>query len=572
NFPNYVANKCMYGFSTEYLAMAEGGVPDLETDADLDSDQGYQESGFGSVQSSASSVRHSFLEITDDDIKEYKHTFPEDLKPEYQDAVILYTEADRKRVLQFIANVSQLQLQVGPNRTEKLVVSLYDEVLTAQTRIGELEKVLKYCTFVLLFCTEDFFKDSWTEFSGQACLLNAIEERVWSVVPIWTLPKRTFKSPMLTALKGVSYHDEQNPDFSSIKTLFEGRIQERLKKAEAQTHRRILHIIRVKAEEVRRNERRERDVQLELKISRAEKERQAVEMRIREIETMQSLEKQRKELHVRESEAAADPRKVTVREVEEGTGMHGLFQVICGKNPPVDIYPMVHDMRGVFLLISNENFARARQGEAGGPEDRTGSGAKVDVISLKKLFDGLHFEVVLKKDLTAEEIKTEVQEQCRRMDLEMNCFVCAILSHGREHMQESVSHSVHTDAEVNQGQPQHDFGDGLPDLPDPPDDQLDLEVDSCPEGSDVFLLLSSIPGFKSLRGVLGSWFIQCLVEVFSEHAHEMDLNGLADKLHEKIRGRGFVGETGELKQQPEFRRTTSKKLYFFPGLYKPLEH
>ncbi|KAK7478285.1 hypothetical protein BaRGS_00030437 [Batillaria attramentaria] len=519
--------------SSEYLAMAEGGVPDLETDADLDSDQGYQESGFGSVQSSASSVRRSLAEIIDEDIKEYKHTFPEDLKPEYQDAVILYTEADRKRVLQFIANVSQLQLQVGPNRTEKLVVSLYDEVLTAQTRIGELEKVLKYCTFVLLFCTEDFFKDSWTEFSGQACLLNAIEERVWSVVPIWTLPKRTFKSPMLTALKGVSYQDEQNPDFSSIKTLFEGRIQERLKKAEAQTHERILHIIGVKAEDVRRNERREREVQLELKIRRAEKERQAVEMKIREMETMQSLEKQRRELHVRESEAGqalegwrraqmqqdmtADPRRVTVREVEEGTEMHRLFQVICGENPPVDIYPMVHDMRGVFLLISNENFARARQGEAGGPEDRTGSGAKVDVISLKKLFDGLHFEVVLKKDLTAE-------------------------------------------------------GDGLPDLPDPPDDQLDLEVDSCPEGSDVFLLLSSIPGFKSFRGVLGSWFIQCLVEVFSEHAHEMDLNGLADKLHEKMRDKGFVGEIGELKQQPEFRRTTSKKLYFFPGLYKPLEH
>ncbi|KAK7484853.1 hypothetical protein BaRGS_00023896, partial [Batillaria attramentaria] len=244
-------------------------------------------------------------------------------------------------------------------------------------------------------------------------------------------------------------------------------------------------------------------------------------------------------------ESDKDPRDVKVVPVDKHTDseMYEIFLQMFSKTPDQDVYPMVNDIHGIFLLITNASFKKAREARGGGrfPEDRTGSGSNLDVICLKKLFEQLHFEVVIKEDCTAADMKKKIRKQCRRDFKKYDCFACAILSHGTE------KGIMGVDVLDNKGFGGEKAGEGAkgPVLKDGGDDDDDMQLKllesipgvpkdepgpaGSPEGGHVFLFLSTVPGYRSYRDETGSssWFIQAVVSEFSRHAHSMELTDLA---------------------------------------------
>jgi len=89
-----------------------------------------------------------------------------------------------------------------------------------------------------------------------------------------------------------------------------------------------------------------------------------------------------------------------------------------------------------------------------------------------------------------------------------------------------------------------------------------------PENKDMLIAYSSCPGYVSVRNSEnGSWFVQDICEVFSEHSHDTDVRDMLDMVSENLIER--ESDT-RLKQQCTIEsRGFTKKLYFHPGLDIP---
>ncbi|CAC5399915.1 CASP7 [Mytilus coruscus] len=87
-----------------------------------------------------------------------------------------------------------------------------------------------------------------------------------------------------------------------------------------------------------------------------------------------------------------------------------------------EFYNMNHSRRGECLIINIKHV--------GTEEIRAGS--EQDVQRLTNSFSFLGFEVIEKVDLTKEEIIGEIHTLAGKNHYDDDCFVCVILSHGRE--------------------------------------------------------------------------------------------------------------------------------------------
>lgn len=206
-------------------------------------------------------------DITDEDIKKYRNKFPKYLKTDYFDAMIIYEkDSDQSQVDRFLQRV---RTEVLLNQKEKPLVVLFDEVFAnaGMNPIKQLDDSLPYCTYVFLYVTKSFCVDGWTEFSSQTCLMDAIltPEKRWSVVPIFTEPKRrpTYRvPPSVRSLKGIQYWSEDKFYADSLRKLLEDKLEVRLERAEELKHKRKLWIIEEKSREIAVEERREQELQL----------------------------------------------------------------------------------------------------------------------------------------------------------------------------------------------------------------------------------------------------------------------------------------------------------------------
>lgn len=111
-------------------------------------------------------------------------------------------------------------------------------------------------------------------------------------------------------------------------------------------------------------------------------------------------------------------------------------------------------------------------------------------------------------------------------------------------------------------------------FPDPsPDTERDpdfLPV-SIPAYSDVLIGYSTLPGFASYRHPRnGSWYIQCLVEVFSQYAFEEDVLSLLTYVNYNV-SRKFKTMRG-FRQIPAPQSPLTKKLFFLPGYFEDADH
>ena len=224
----------------------------------------------------------SLVDIGDTDIEEYKLKMPKPLKVDYYDAMILYQEDDKNAVERFLKRVDT---EVLLQKQHKPLVALYDQILpsdSGMSPIGELDFILPYCTYVLLYVTKDFCTDAWTEFSSQTCLMDAIHnpEKRWSVVPIFTEPKRntSFKvPPSVRSLKGIQYWSDDKFYVDSLRKLLEDKLHVRKKKEADHRTERINWIRQEKGEEIRHAEER-RQSELHAKQKESLRMKQHAEM------------------------------------------------------------------------------------------------------------------------------------------------------------------------------------------------------------------------------------------------------------------------------------------------------
>ncbi|KAJ7306544.1 hypothetical protein JRQ81_009906 [Phrynocephalus forsythii] len=247
-------------------------------------------------------------------------------------------------------------------------------------------------------------------------------------------------------------------------------------------------------------------------------------------------------------------------------------------------YLLRSDPCGYCLIINNVNFSTAS-----GLQPRLGS--DVDCARLERRFRALHFEVLSRRDLAAQDIVRELQNLARRDHSLLDCCLVVLLSHGCQtsHIQfpggiygtdgrglaveKIVSYFNGTNCPSLRGKPKLFFiqacggeekDPGFQVDTDPPGDHLhenasesdatpfqvgDLDqVDamaSLPTPSDILVSYSTFPGFVSWRSKLtGSWYVETLDEVLEEYA------GSEDLLDILLRVANTVSAKGTFKQMP----------------------
>lgn len=267
-------------------------------------------------------------------------------------------------------------------------------------------------------------------------------------------------------------------------------------------------------------------------------------------------------------------------------------------------YPMNRRCRGrcVIINIYNPN---------GGGYDRSDvgyrSGAEQDEIILTKLFTELRFSVEIHRNLTALAMTNLMSEIVVDPHLsEDQSFVLIVMSHGSIELRDGVLSEV-VYASDNRaivtsqlleplarckalaGKPKlaffqacrgddfdHGFTqtDGITETDSRPDKDED-ETDAMP--SHVVSLQDFIIGFPTQRGFrsfrntkIGSWYINAIVQVFSEHACTMDVSAMLRKVN------GIVSQWLPHSNDPQMQgkcqissitdTLTKPYLYLFPGI------
>lgn len=266
------------------------------------------------------------------------------------------------------------------------------------------------------------------------------------------------------------------------------------------------------------------------------------------------------------------------------------------------VYSMMRQPRGLAMIIDIETYDNDIQ------ERRLGS--HVDVSNLTQLLEGLQFTVSVQKDLSIRQFYKAITEFCNnKMHEECDMAVVAILSHGKDgvvysadgqsiNMEYIYEFFNNKNCPMLQGKPKFFIvqacrGD-LPDTGVFQETEISYSVnpkkrraagtdtDALPSGpivsdvsrarptwEDMLIAYSTIPGYASIRDhENGTWFIQSLVEVFMNHAHDTELVDLLRMTSERLSQ--FTNEQGEKQTCNVEMRHLYKRIYFNPGLGRPI--
>lgn len=273
--------------------------------------------------------------------------------------------------------------------------------------------------------------------------------------------------------------------------------------------------------------------------------------------------------------------------------------------PKMATYRMEQLPRGLALIIDIEVYVNDLH------ERRVGS--HVDAENLKKLFEGLRFEVCVYKDLYRAEVFKAIQlfrDDPRHNVADM--VIIAILSHGNDggvyaadgqhvEMEEVYSLFNNSKCAALQGKPKFFIvqacrgnyldpgvrgaveegltsvaaGDKRKRRPIGSDtDKMESAPinnrlgSARPTWEDMIIAYSSLPGYASVRDhEKGTWFIQSLVEVFMNHAHDTELIDLLRMTSQRLSQ--FTNDEGEKQTCNIELRHLYKRIYFNPGLGCP---
>ncbi|XP_052896213.1 caspase Dronc-like [Anopheles moucheti] len=253
-------------------------------------------------------------------------------------------------------------------------------------------------------------------------------------------------------------------------------------------------------------------------------------------------------------------------------------------HPEVQAYPMKSRKRGVAFIVNVINFYNEAHSKR--------NGANIDGRNLISLFQQLGFVVFYYEDITKNNLKKLLKQLKKSQYLSCDCFAFYILSHGER--EEGIDSVFLHDSQIRvedilaefttincprlihkpklffismcRGE-QPDYGllvnterDGMVDLKKPQPSNI---ATYC----DMLVCYATVPGFAAHRDTkTGSWFVESMCEVWSEHAHNTDvemLMKLVGKRAANYRTKHEAMQTSSTEQ-----RGFHKQLYLNPGYYE----
>ncbi|XP_077511094.1 caspase-14-like [Amblyomma americanum] len=263
-----------------------------------------------------------------------------------------------------------------------------------------------------------------------------------------------------------------------------------------------------------------------------------------------------------------------------------------------NVYRMENSPRGKCIIINNVEFHNP---------DHWRHGSDVDADRMETLFNALHFDCDVRRDLTAKQMKAVLEEAANPdHHRDADCLVVVLMSHGMWDYIAGVDGVVlrlHEDiydlfsnenCPTLMGKPKvfivqacrgpyEDSGtsgplgqaDAIPmllsqDERPSTEPSTPLYASGC---SDMCIIYAASPGYKAYRDeVTGSFFLTTLFEVFCEYACDENLADLMYRVSGIVKKHCAASEEGLRKQTPSVVHIGwEKKLYFNPGLSGPCD-
>lgn len=214
----------------------------------------------------------------------------------------------------------------------------------------------------------------------------------------------------------------------------------------------------------------------------------------------------------------------------------------------LEVYPMKSSRRGVIFIVNIITYKNNTH--------PTRNGAEADRDNLVSLFRQLGFTVFYYEDLTNEDFHYLVKELKNSPHLSAECFAFYILAHGNHskgqdkiYLHENSILYVHDILKLfnNEkcpkliGRPKlfffsicrgdkADFGQYRSDANTERDGMINRNKEppmNMPTYADMYICFSTVPGFSAHRDTsLGSWLVESMCKVWSEHAHDTDIEQL----------------------------------------------
>ncbi|OCT71335.1 hypothetical protein XELAEV_18034314mg [Xenopus laevis] len=255
-------------------------------------------------------------------------------------------------------------------------------------------------------------------------------------------------------------------------------------------------------------------------------------------------------------------------------------------------YKMHSCPRGRALLISNVKFET--------PDLDYRCGGEVDLASLEKLFSSLGYQVDVRCNLNAQSMMSQLRAfSALPVHSSLDSCVVAILSHGLDgavygtdgklvQLQEVFTALDNAHCPQLQNKPKMFFfqacrgeetdrgvdqRDGREQSGSPGCEQSDAGREDIkvrlPTQSDMICAYACLKGTVSLRNTKrGSWFVQDLVSVFSQHSKDTHVADMLVKVNALIKereGHAPGTEFHRCKEMSEYCSTLCRDLYLFPG-------
>ena len=249
-----------------------------------------------------------------------------------------------------------------------------------------------------------------------------------------------------------------------------------------------------------------------------------------------------------------------------------------------DYYAMDKSPHGYCLIFNNYDFYH--------PHDKSKAhpfrgGANIDQGHLIQTFKYLRYEVVVKENLTAEQMQDCIFEFASKDHSHFDSFVCCVLTHGED----NVVHGADSQ-ELNfqafaatiklsptlRGKPKIYFVQAC--RGEQEKKGFDIQKDSggdvqssngrgsttsvtatIPQDADFFFGFATPPGNAAYRSKRhGSWYVSQLCEVLVNHAYTDTLSSMMKKVNKKV-SEAYTKEG--FKQCTEYVDRLPKKVHFF---------
>ena len=202
-------------------------------------------------------------------------------------------------------------------------------------------------------------------------------------------------------------------------------------------------------------------------------------------------------------------------------------------------YEMNKKKRGWALVVNNIKFEDNRL-------DR--HGVLQDSINIRSALEKIEFDVELHENKTAQQMQAILWNFSRRDHSENDAFLCVLMSHGNENVIQGADGvligitdllSPLTKCESLKGKPKIFFINATqgPVAFNRFSTIVTTENAAPCDKSDFFIHYSTVTGYVSFRNKRirsGTWFIQALCDVLTEHGQSMSLSQISDTVNEKI--------------------------------------